>query len=299
MRKCWLRLLLILTSLVLLEVGLRLTGFGRVALYEQSDIYEYALIPNQKLSRFGKNYEINSEGMRAGPLEKGEWRILKFGDSVLNGGAYTDQSDLASELLNVELKSILSNARVVQVSAGSWGPDNAFSWMNAHGDFDAKIIVLVFSSHDWQDQMNFQKVVGQLAFYPNKEPSLAIIDVCSWLWSRYGEKVDWKAIAQTAKRSQFNDHNIGWDQFIQYCKQGQIPLLVYHHANAQELELNTWNSDGLALEEFLKNSETPTISGLNANLTKDDYHDGIHLNPNGQRKLADILKMHLVPLLQE
>jgi len=295
MQKRWLRLGIIIFVLLLLEFTLRLVGFGHMAMYYDSPLYEYALKPNQNFTRFGKYFSVNAQGMRASKLEEGEWRILKFGDSVINGGAATDQSELASEILNGRLKDFDPKARVIQVSAGSWGPDNAFAWMQANGDFDAKAIILVFSSHDWQDHMNFQKVVGVLKYYPDQQPLFAIAGAVNWIYSRYFEKIDWRAVEATATRKDSPDHNAGWDQFAQYCTQKDIAFLVYHHASASEQFNNTYNQDGLALETHLRSIGVSTISGIEGDFQPEDFRDEIHLQASGQAKLA----LQLEPYLQE
>src|SRR5690554_1314062 len=175
-KRFWRNVILGILSLLAIEVALRLLGFGEIPCYYQSLDYEYALKPNQDMTRFGNYIYINSEGMRSDELRPDAIRILKFGDSVLNGGVGTDQSELTSTLLEEDLNMDGSNYQVLNVSAGSWGPDNAFSWMEKHGDYQAAAIVLLFSSHDWQDQMTFQNVVGNTPFYPQKNPQLAITD---------------------------------------------------------------------------------------------------------------------------
>ena len=88
-----------------------------------------------------------------------EKRILVFGDSVLNGGSLTDHKKLATTLLEKSLqKSCDPLIRVLNISAGSWGPDNAFSYLKKHGDFNASAIVLFFSSHDAHDNMYHEKI---------------------------------------------------------------------------------------------------------------------------------------------
>ncbi len=288
-------LIFCLAGLIVLELILRFGfGFGQIPVYYKSDAYEYALKPDQRLVRFGNFFQINEQGMRSAPLQPGEFRILKFGDSVLHGGLATDQSELSSEILEAQLQTSQENIRVLNVSAGSWGPDNAFAWLSTHGDFDAKAIVLVFSSHDWQDQMNFQDVVGNISFYPNAQPALAITDAFQWVFSRYITSVAWNEIPYL-KQTTKAPHNHGWDDFIAYAKQKNLPLLVYHHATLEEVQQMAWSADGLALENFLKDQGVKIVRGLDAGWEAADYRDGIHPNDSGQAKIAEAL----LPVLQE
>lgn len=300
----WFKLLAIsLLVLVLLEVFLRLIfGFGEIPVYYKSSDYEYALAANQDINRFGNSYYINASGMRSAELGEGEFRILKFGDSILNGGIATDQDELASSVLEARMNipERPEHLRILNVSAGSWGPDNAFTWMQEHGDFDAKIIVLLFSSHDWQDQMSFQDVVGRISFYPEHQPYTAISDAIRWIFSRYVEHINWNALPKTKRISgETHPYNPGWEAFITYTNENDIPFLVYHHATAEEVLSGKWDEKGKALENFLSEQGAQVVSGLDANFTADDFRDALHPNTSGQQKIADALEPVLNELLQD
>ncbi|MCA1763899.1 MAG: hypothetical protein ABR574_05565 [Cryomorphaceae bacterium] len=294
----WRKLILILLVAGGAEVILRLIGFGNIPVYYSSDLYEYALEPKQEMKRFGNSIYINAEGMRSDELEPGDKPILKFGDSVLHGGVATDQSDLASEILESRFESELPKVRILNIAAGSWGPDNAFAWMMEHSDFDAQAIVLVFSSHDWQDQMTFRKVVGEVSFYPESRPFLALTDAAEWFYSRWFSEVDWDDLEEneevTYKGGKFNR---GWQQFIDYCAKRGIPLVVYHHADLEEVTNKKWNKKGAKLEAFLADKNIARLSGLESGMEKADFRDEIHLTPSGQRKLANALEPTLTDIL--
>lgn len=294
----WRKLLILLIILVGIELILRLIGFGSLPVYYTSKHYEYALEPGQHMKRFGNAIHINAAGMRSDELDKGEMRILKFGDSVLHGGVATDQSELASHLLEDELKMDMPAVRVLNIAAGSWGPDNAYAWMQEHSDFDARAIVLVFSSHDWQDQMTFRKVVGEVPFYPNSQPALAVTDASEWLYSRWFSEVNWDDLEENEdvayRRGKFNR---GWQQFIDYCSGNSIPLVVYHHADLEEVQKKKWSKKGAQLKSFLDGKELTYISGLESGMDRGDFRDEIHLTPSGQRKLAATLKPAIIEIL--
>lgn len=302
MLRWWLKVLLYCSAVLLLLEGLLRfgLGFGSIPVYHSSAVYEYGLSPNQELTRFGKQYTINEAGMRSKALAKDEFRILKFGDSVLNGGVATDQSALASSTLESRLSTRFpeKSLRVLNVSAGSWGPDNAYSWMQAHGDFDARAIVLLFSSHDWQDQMSFQDVVGNVPFYPASQPIWAIGDAFSWLLSRYFTKVNWSTLPQIpGGQPKPRPHNSGWEAFAAYTDSAGIPLLVYHHPTRSEWEQGAWMPHGLALQAWLSQNNINAISGLSAGYTAEAYRDDIHPSDVGQRLIADVLEPHLQAII--
>jgi len=287
-------------ALAVAELVLRFGyGFGEVPVYYSSEKYAYALSPDQDMSRFGNRFFINQAGMRSAPLDTGEFRILKFGDSVLNGGVSTDQSDCASSLMESRLDaSFPEKMRVLNVSAGSWGPDNAFAWMQAHGDFDARAIVLVFSSHDFQDLMTFEKVVGNVPFYPESQPATAITDALSWISSRYFTTVDWNALpgAGEGPRGTFNS---GWESFAYHCRNHDIPLLVYHHPTRTECEAGEWNEEGTSLQSLLTELGVEVVSGLEAPCNVDAYRDEVHPDAAGQAIIADALEPALRKIIAD
>jgi len=282
------------------EAFLRVVGFGKVPLYYVSSQYEYALKPQQDINRFGNHIYINKEGMRSSELSAKSERILKFGDSVLNGGVAIDQSELASSVLQTDLNRQGGNYQVLNVSAGSWGAGNAYAWLMEHGDYQAKAIVLLFSSHDWQDQMTFQKVVGTTPFYPSENPVLAITDALSWTCSRFFSSIEWNELGYSKEdRPSIKDHDYGWDDIIAYSAERDIPLLVYHHANRKESQTGEWSEMGVELERFLDKNRIPTISGLNAGLEPIDYRDEIHPEPSGLLKIEKAILPELKIILKK
>jgi GDSL-like Lipase/Acylhydrolase family len=106
-------LLLVIFSiglLALLEGALRRGwGFGQPLLYRADDQIGYLLAPNQQVRRFGQRIEINAYSMRSAPItaqpSAQTWRLLLLGDSVANGGWWTDQSQTISEILRLQLIS--------------------------------------------------------------------------------------------------------------------------------------------------------------------------------------------------
>lgn len=298
----WHRLLLfVIVLVVVIELILRFAfGFGNIPVYYASAQFEYALKPSQEMTRFGNKYFINSDGMRSAPLGSKELRILKFGDSVLNGGIAADQNEIASTILENRFFSEGSEqkVRILNVSAGSWGPDNAFAWMSRHGDFDAVGIVLLFSSHDWQDQMSFEDVVGNIPFYPEEKPAFAMADAIHWIYSRYFQVIAWNDLPKidggVADQQSFNP---GWERFITYTRAESIPLIVYHHANLEEIENQEWTEEGKQLEVYLAGQGVDVISGLDAGFDVSDFRDMIHPNKSGQVKIADALEPVLSKLI--
>ena len=124
-------------------------------LYAASDKYEYMALPNQCGVRLGNRYYYNVFGMRSDEVNPHKKHILGLGDSVIYGGVQTDQDSLATSLFSAE-----TGMQMLNISAGSWGPDNCAAYLKEKGMFNAKGIFLLVSSHDAHDNMDFMPVVG-------------------------------------------------------------------------------------------------------------------------------------------
>lgn len=184
------------TSAVVLGAGeaalRRIWGFGTPALYEWSKDYEYRMVPDQSVMRFGKTIRTNSLGMRgpgfAAPrADPSELRILVVGDSVVNGGSHVDESQLGTAVLQALLDRQLSRpVRVMNVSANSWGPPNQLAWLRINGTFGADIVIVVASSHDLVDlplHMAEAKAADGQVF---NAPWCALSEVAGLAWARSG-----------------------------------------------------------------------------------------------------------------
>ena len=288
--KKWLKFSLIgiLSLLILGEIFARFAlGLGSLPLYKEDKDYEYRMVSNQDLWRFGNHIVTNSFGMRSKKVSKSDKKVLLIGDSVINGGAHIDHDDLASTILDRKI----ADSQILNISAGSWGPDNAFAFIKKHGDFDCSGIILVFSSHDAFDNMHFKKVVGKHPMWPDEQPFCALTDG----WSRYA----WPKLKSYFGYEDnsyeylidFDDSkfNTGWNDFKVFCQKQQLPLFVYLHPELDERKSKGFNKKGKVLLNWLKDNEINYISGLDHQFNSDDYRDNIHLNSNGQKKLSKIL----------
>lgn len=156
-------LLLLIGSLFLLVLGeilLRWMGVHTPVLYDAHPRAEYVPQANQDISRFGRRIRYNAAHMRSAPLPISktaqEFRVLVIGDSVINGGSLTDQSELASSLLEADIASRFARpAFVGNVSAGSWGPANQLAYLEEWGTFEADAFIVVWSTHDLHDAPTF------------------------------------------------------------------------------------------------------------------------------------------------
>lgn len=188
--------------LIVVEVGLRLLfGFGNPLIYVADPHIGYLLAPNQKVRRFGKRIEINQYSMRS-PMISPEhspesWRVLLLGDSVANGGWWTDQSDTISAMLKQQLetdqkqenpsfqgepksdKGTFSSIEVLNASANSWGPRNELAYLRRFGSFHAQTIVLLLNMDDLFGALPNSSIVGIDRNYPDLKPPLALWELIS------------------------------------------------------------------------------------------------------------------------
>ncbi len=166
-------------ALILLEIALRLLfGFGNPLLYIADAEIGYLLAPNQSVRRFGNRIEINQYSMRSRSFapkpEIGTKRVLMIGDSIVNGGWWTDQKDVVSELI---ARSSDHSLEVLNASANSWSPRNELAYLKRFGTFNADVIVLVINTDDLFGTQPTSLGVGRDRNYPDRKPFSAIGEV--------------------------------------------------------------------------------------------------------------------------
>ena len=176
-------LLIILASVtgvtVITEIGLRtIMGLGKPPLYIADPEIGYLLAPNQEINRQGSLYQTNKYSMRSPSLRATvNKRILLLGDSVVNGSWWTDQSKTLSSLLSQQLQNGNQNdVEVLNISANSWGPRNQLAYLKRFGLFNASALVLIINPDDLFSLKPTSVVVGKSPSYPEKAPSLALIE---------------------------------------------------------------------------------------------------------------------------
>lgn len=272
-------------------------------LYQESNLYEYMAAPNQDGKRFGKHYHYNSYAMRSEEPDPNKIKILGLGDSVLAGGATIDQDDIATSIFNRE-----TGWQMLNISAGSWGPDNCAAYLDAHGLFNAKAMFLLVSSHDAYDNMNFTPVVGVHETYPKKQFVSAWCElICRYIWPRTLGKYlknrfvdpDQQVVNGVSIRKDGKIFNPGFDRLKSIADTAGIPLLICLHADIKELEERTYNESGKTIIAWCQANNITPILEIDEGITKDMYRDGIHTNEKGQRFEAELMKKYLLQTLTE
>ncbi|MBT4779224.1 MAG: hypothetical protein HON97_02125 [Polaribacter sp.] len=285
---------------ICLELFLRMYfGFCDTVLVREDSEFEYIAQANQKRFRFRNHAIYNSFSMRSEEVDTSSIKILGFGDSIINGGVLTDQDSLATTILSDTLSKIYgTKIQFLNISAGSWGPDNCYAYLKKYGDFGAKSIFLFFSSHDAYDNMNFEKIVDNHSSFKSKQYSVAQYELVNrYLVNTIKRKLKKKSIETDNlginKKKDNALFNTGFSSFLDYSKSKNIPVTIYLHADTKELKLESYNEQGQEIIKFANDNDIPIILDLENGLKLSDFRDYIHLNSNGQRKLANTITHYL------
>lgn len=273
-------------------------GFCDAVLYQSSPAYEYIAQPNQHRYRFFSHIDYNSYSQRSDEPDSTKTIVLGLGDSVIFGGTMLDQDSVATTLFSKE-----TGMQMLNISSGSWGPDNCAAYLKEKGTFGAKAMVLVCSSHDAFDIMSHVPVVGIYPNYPDKQYKLAIWEVIDrYLMPRIKVYFRGKQLldpdAQVVEKVKSDEgvankalnFDPGFDQLLQISEGKHIPFFIYLHPEVGEVMSRKYKEGGLMIMEWAKTHHVKLINGLDEGVTVDMYRDVIHLNEKGQRNLANSLK---------
>lgn len=289
----------LLGALIGSEIYLRrVWGFCDTVLMQSDPDFEYIAQPNQKRSRFKKYIFYNEYSQRNNPVDSAAFIVLGLGDSVLNGGVLTDQDSIATSRLSRELSGFMQEkVQVLNISAGSWGPDNCEAYLKRYGLFNGKLAFLVCSSHDAHDNITHQPVVDIQPGFPSRQYSSAWIELIDrYLVPRY---ILPYLRGNTSLDNSFSE--ISKDGFVfnpgfemlstRFCRAG-IPYFIWLHPEKTELKRGEYNEEGKEILAFCEQMSIPVIKGMDY-MTPEDYRDNIHLNEQGQKVLAFHLEIFL------
>ena len=301
----------LLVLFVFVEIILRYVfGFCDAVLYQSSPAYEYIALPNQHRYRFFSHIDYNSYSQRSEEPDSTKTIVLGLGDSVIFGGTMLDQDSIATTLFSKE-----TGMQMLNISSGSWGPDNCAAYLKEKGTFGAKAMVLVCSSHDAFDVMSHIPVVGIYPNYPDKQYKLAIWEVidrylmpCIQGWLGHSQLIDPDAqVVEKVKNEErrvknsnaLRDEGVaqkslnfdpGFDLLLQISKEKNIPFFIYLHPEMGEVENKEYKEGGKLIIEWAKANDVKLVNGLNEGVMTSMFRDVIHLNENGQRNLANSLE---------
>ena len=280
------KLLIIICGLFILtcgEIYLRKSwGFCDTVLVQSDPDFEYMAQPNQKRYRFKKHILYNNYSQRCEPVDSAAFIVLGLGDSVINGGVLTDQDSLATTRLSKSLSSLMQKkVQVLNISAGSWGPDNCEAYLKRYGTFNAKGAFLICSSHDAHDNINHQQIVDMHPSFPSHQYRLAYWELIHrYLLPRILKQVVPSEISKDGKV-----FNSGFQALANRFHEEGIPFFIWLHPDRVEVERGMYNDEGEEIIAFCERNSIPLIKGLDV-MKLADYRDGIHVNEMGQKVIA-------------
>ena len=268
-------------------------GFCDNFLFCTDENYEYVLKPNQNAKRFRSILITNKYAMRSEEVRSGAIKILGFGDSVLNGGVLTSHDELATTILSKGISAAINkDVQFLNISSPSWGPDNAFAYLEEKGNFDAELIILFVNSHDVYDNMSFRKVVDVHPSFPSKNYKCALYELMHrYLLPRLKAFLKGEVYSHAQYEYESNSHvfNTGFQNFYDYTQIHNTPFVIYLHADLSELQQGAYSKQGQLIIEFAKAHQIPLIEVINHGLKETHYRDKMHLNARGQSQMARIV----------
>lgn len=274
-------------------------GLGDPPLTVRDPDIDYLFAPGRTDHRFGNRISYNSVSMRAEEVsphktDPNELRILVLGDSVINGGALTDDGELATRLAQGRLATDLKRpVWVGNASAGSWGPGNQLAYVRKYGTFDADVAIVVLGSGDVSDVPEFTVNLGP--DFPDRSPRLAIEEAVERYLPRY---VGWPppAIAAYPVDDEAAALAQGRDllrELLRELTQRVGHVIVLHHPEQGELSTEpSQSARGLRDEVEAAGVAFVELAPYLARAPSDSspYRDPIHINRLGQRLYADALE---------
>ncbi|BAY34122.1 hypothetical protein NIES2107_60270 [Nostoc carneum NIES-2107] len=308
-------LIVVIGLFLVIEIGLRsLFGFGNPLIYIGDQEIGYLLAPNQCTRRFGNRIEINEYSMRSGTIKPilapTTVRILLLGDSIANGGWWTDQKNTISELMMRSLSAAQTEKyqqiEVLNASANSWGPRNELAYIQKFGNFQAQVVVLLINTDDLFATAPTSLPVGRNRNYPDRQPPLALAEV----WQRYISKQ--KPIPEiTALQNEPGDRvGINLDAIAQIkaltrASNSQFLLAMTPLLREigdpgprdYEIEARQRLTDFTQAQQ-IKYIDLLPIFNSTANV-KALYQDHIHLNLQGNQLVSQLIERSLIELMKE
>lgn len=276
-------------------------GLGDPPIIIIDDKIEYMFAPNQTRYRFGNTISYNSKSMRSSETPsfamKNVNRILVLGDSVINGGALTDQTKLATEIVATDLGR---GYWIGNISAGSWGPANIHAYIRKFGWFNANVAIFVFSTHDLRDLPEFRSSYGE--DFPTSSPISAFWEGVTRYLPRYVpimKSLIGSTIGEPKVRyNETDQYVIGAEQLESLlidAKHNVQDVIVLIHPTVQELNQPS-SKDRNYLQEIAIKSGAVVYDVSKLGILNDtDYRDNIHLNDHGQRQYSLIIECLLLP----
>ncbi|NET01274.1 MAG: SGNH/GDSL hydrolase family protein [Sphaerospermopsis sp. SIO1G1] len=301
---------LTLGLIIAIELLLRsVFGFGNSLIYIGDEEIGYLLAPNQRTRKMGNRIEINEYSMRSTEISKtrsaSTFRILLVGDSIANGGWWTDQENTISSLIEKSLKpqNNYQQIEVLNASANSWGPRNELAYLQKFGSFQSQIIILLINTDDLFATAPTSLPVGRDRNYPDHQIPLAILEVAERYLKKQksipeleaiqkegGDRVgiNLKAIGEIKNFVQENNSQFLLVMTPLLREIGQPGPLDYEIVARQRLK------DFTQAQQIQYIDVLPEFNSINN--PQSLYQDNIHLNLQGNQFVSKIIKESLTEI---
>lgn len=298
-------LIIAIALLLALEVALRLLfGFGNPLIYVADEQIGYLLAPDQRTRRFGRRIQINQYSQRSQAIspkrEPETLRVLLLGDSIANGGWWTDQDKTISSMITRHLTETgdmpYTKVEVLNASANSWAPRNELAYLQRFGTFESQAVVLLLNTDDLFGTAPTSVPVGRDRYYPSRKPPYSIIEAYTRLLLPYKPPPEMAAVnAEKGDRVGFNLEAIGKIQEITIATGTQFILVMtpllreIGEPGPRDYEIKARSR----LEELTEKQEIEYIDFLpifkDAENPELLYRDHIHLSPAGNQLVSQAI----------
>ncbi|NEO27307.1 MAG: SGNH/GDSL hydrolase family protein [Kamptonema sp. SIO4C4] len=303
----WLAIAILLAGVIVLEFGLRWRfGFGNPPLYIGDEEIGYLLKPRQKVRRMGNRIEINEYSMRGNSVpqsrDAGEFRVFLIGDSVANGGWWTDQSEIISELIKQQLETQgFKSVRVFNASANSWNPRNEAAYLRRFGLFESQVLVVLLNTDDLFGTPPTALPVGRDRTYPDKKPRFALIELYQRSLPRSEPSPELQAIHQEGG-DRVGKNLAALEEMQQLASQQQAHLILALTPLLRELgEPGSRDYEKTArqrLQAFCQQQEITYIDFLPIFQQREYpgtvFRDHIHLSSLGNQVVSEVLSSAII-----
>ncbi|NJN62284.1 MAG: SGNH/GDSL hydrolase family protein [Coleofasciculaceae cyanobacterium RL_1_1] len=329
MKLVWIFLAIIVGSIFLIELVLRLAfGFGDPLLYLAEDDIGYRLAPNQETRRFGNRVRIDRFSMRndgeiAMPPLPTTLRILLIGDSIANGGWWTDQSETISARLQTRLASWYGRNRIIgtgadetpvqypidtievlNASANSWGPRNELAYLRRFGHFQADLVILLINTDDLFAPPPNSLSIGRKVTYPDRKPIAAIVE---FVQRQFFPEPEFALPPEPGPVGVEEANRIAIGEIQDLLKAEGVPMVAVLTPLLREVELNHRDYEVKArqkLAEFVADRAIPLVDILplfqaRSEAPADLFRDSIHLSSLGNTIVTEEIEQAITVAISD
>lgn len=267
----------LVSTVLLLEFGLRAVGAGGFSTYDANDVIGYIPSANQSGRFMGRPWAFNERHMGvAQAFAPSPTRdVVLMGDSIVYGGNPYRQADK----LGPVLESLSPGSEVWPIAAGSWALRNELTYLRTNPDVaaGADTFVFVLNSGD----LAAPSVWVTDTTHPRKRP----------LWLT-GYIIQRKLLPRE-RRAEPSDPGPPIAEWAAFRRATQAPVLIVLYPDLPET-----GAEGARFRAFEQRARN-ALSGPGVQIVSlldapgwgpQFYRDGIHATPEGLRFVAEWIK---------